>query len=80
MRINETHPDLATVISKYVHGQGKATCMEGTGDLLSFVWEFATLQDRIGWDNFMMGLISEKLLSIQDLYLCVRGSMGSSGK
>jgi hypothetical protein len=78
MQDNETHPDLALVISKYVQGQGKAACVEGAGDLLSLVREFATLQDRIGWDNFMMGMISEKLLSIQDLYLRVRGSAWSS--
>ena len=78
MRDSKTHPDLTLVISKYVQGQGKAACVEGAGNLSSLVQEFATLQDRIGWDNFMMGMISEKLLSIQDLYLRVRGSAWSS--
>jgi hypothetical protein len=78
MQDNETHPDLTSVISKYLQGQGKAACVEGAGNLLSLVWEFATLQDRIGWDNIMMGMISEKLLSIQDSYLRVRGLARSS--
>ena len=30
---------------------------------------FAASQDKIGWDNFMMGMVSHKLLSLQELHL-----------
>jgi hypothetical protein len=80
MRDNETHPDLALVISKYVHGQGKVACIGCAGNLPPIIREFAILQDRIGWVNFMMGKTSTKLLCIQDSYLRVRGSAQSSEK
>jgi hypothetical protein len=80
MRDNETHPDLALVISKYVQGQGKVACVGCAGNLPPIIQEFATLQDRIGWGNFMMGMISTKLLCIQDSYLRMRGSARSSEK
>jgi hypothetical protein len=38
------------------------------------------LQDKIGWENFIVGMISTKLLGIQDSYLQVRGSAWSSEK
>ncbi len=69
MRDNKTHPDLALVILKYVQGQGKVTCIGCAGNLPPIIREFSTLQDRIGWGNFMMGMISTKLLCIQDSYL-----------
>jgi hypothetical protein len=38
------------------------------------IWEYAISQDKIGWDNFIMGMVSTRLLTIQDSYLWVRGS------
>jgi hypothetical protein len=80
MRDNKTHPDLALVILKYVQGRGKVACVGCAGNLPPIIREFAILQDRIGWGNFMMGMISTKLLCIQDSYLRVRGSAWSSEK
>jgi hypothetical protein len=74
MTENETHPDLINVISEFAQGQGKKSCVECAGNLPTIVREFAILQDQIRWRNFMMGMISTKLLSIQDLYSRVRGS------
>jgi hypothetical protein len=42
--------------------------------------EFAISQDKIGWGNYIVGMVTTKLLSIQDLYLWVRGSTWSSEK
>ncbi len=33
------------------------------------IQEFAELQDIIGWDHFIMGMVSSKLLPIQSAYL-----------
>jgi hypothetical protein len=77
MTENETHPGLVSVISDYAQGQGKTSCIKCAEDLPLIVQEFAILQDKIGWGNFMVGMISTKLLGIQDSYLRVRGSAWS---
>ena len=74
MRENETHPDLVSVISEYARGRGEKSCVECAGDLPSMIQEFAISQDRIGWGNFIVGMISTKLTGIQDAFLRVRGS------
>jgi hypothetical protein len=78
MKENETHPDLISVILEYAQRRGEISCVECTGELPSIVHKFATLQDRIGWGNFMVGMVSTKLLCIQDSYLWVRGLAWSS--
>ncbi len=80
MTENKTHPDLINVISEFAQGKGEKSCVECAGDLPTIVQEFAISQDRIGWGNFMMGIISMKLLSIQDSYLRVRGSARLSAR
>jgi hypothetical protein len=74
MTENETHPDLVSVISDYAQGREETSCVECAEDLPLIVREFAILQDKIGWGNFMVGMISTKLLGIQDSYIQVRGS------
>jgi hypothetical protein len=78
MRENKTHPDLVSVISEYAQGQGKVTCITCAGELPFIIQECAILQDRIGWGNFMVGMITTKLLCIQESYLRVRGLVWSS--
>jgi hypothetical protein len=78
MKENEMHPDLISVILKYAQRRGEISCIKCTGELPSIVQEFKTLQDRIGWENFMVGMVSTKLLCIQDSYLQVRGLAQSS--
>jgi hypothetical protein len=78
MKDNETHPDLASVILEYAQGGGKISCVECAGEFPSIVQEFAILQDRNRWGNFMVGMISAKLFCIQDSYLRVRGLVQSS--
>jgi hypothetical protein len=78
MKENETHPDLVSVILEYAQRRGEISCVECAGELPTIVQEFATLQDRIGWGIFMVGMVSTKLLCIQDSYLRVRGLARSS--
>ncbi len=54
MRDNETHPDLASVISKYVQGHGEVACVGCAGDLPPIIRELAISQDRIGGDFKMV--------------------------
>jgi hypothetical protein len=77
MKKNKTHPDFASVILEYAHGQGKIPCIKCAGEFLSIIQEFAISQDRIGWGNFMVGMISAKLFCIQDSYLRMRGLVWS---
>jgi hypothetical protein len=78
MTENERHPDLVSIISDYAQGQGKTSCVKCVEDLPLIVREFAISQDKIGWGNFIVGMISTKLLGIQDSDLRVRGSARSS--
>ncbi len=78
MKENEMHPDLISVILEYAQRRGEISCIKRVGELPSIVQEFATSQDRIGWGNVMVGMVSTKLLCIQDSYLWVRGSARSS--
>jgi hypothetical protein len=74
MTENKTHPDLVSIISDYAQGQGETSCVKCAEDFPLIVQEFAISQDKIGWGNFIVGMISTKLLGIQDSYLWVRGS------
>jgi hypothetical protein len=78
MKENKTHPDLVTGISEYARGRGEISCIKCAGEFPSIVRDFAISQDRIGWGNFMVGMVSVKLFCIQDSYLWVRGSARSS--
>ncbi len=75
----KTHPDLQSLLLPYIHGRGMKTCLECAFDLhLPLIFqEFAKSQDIIGWDHFMMGMISTKLLPIQSSHI-VKCSLSAS--
>jgi hypothetical protein len=62
-----THPDIARLLLQYLRGHGRTSCLEYANNLnLPDIFrEYAASQDVIGWDNFIMGMISHKLLDIQ---------------
>jgi hypothetical protein len=68
---NNTHPDLQSLLFWYLHGRGSILCSECSKELnLShIIQEFDTSQDVIGWDGFIMGMVSSNLLPIQSAYL-----------
>jgi hypothetical protein len=74
MNESKTHPDLVYVITEYIQGRGEASCVKCARGLPTVIWEYAISQDKIGWDNFIMGMVSTRLLTIQESYLRVRGS------
>jgi hypothetical protein len=68
---NKTHPDIQSLLLRYLHGRGAISCHEYAKelDLPHIIQEFAASQDIIGWDRFIMGMVSSKLLPIQSAYL-----------
>jgi hypothetical protein len=71
LKRNNTHPDIQSLLLLYLHGRGSTTCsqcFEVLG-LPNIIQEFAASQDVIGWDGFIMGMVSSKLPPIQSAYL-----------
>ncbi len=69
MADNATHPDIKAVVTAYPIGRGRASCTACAVGYPSIIQEFSKSQDRIGWGNFMMGMVLAKLFSIQKLHL-----------
>jgi hypothetical protein len=63
---HKTQPDLQSLLLMYLCGCGTMTCVECSLSLqLPYAYQkFATSQDIIGWDKFVMGMVSTKLLPI----------------
>jgi hypothetical protein len=74
---NNAHPDLRSLLLCYLWGRGALSCYEcATALNLPHIFqEFDESQDVIGWDNFVMGMVSSKLLPIQsDFFLPSKSS------
>jgi hypothetical protein len=69
---NAIHPNIKAVVPAYVLGRGQITCLDCVAGFPTVIQDIAASQDKIGWGNFMMGMISLKLISIQEshLWLC----------
>ncbi len=66
---NSTHPDLQSFLLRYLRGRGTIKCYECSVDNLPHILQdFVVSQDVIGWDNFVIGMVSSKLLPIQSAY------------
>ncbi len=63
------HPDIKAVVTAYALGRGRVTCAACADGYPSIIQEFAVSQDKIGWENFMMGMASAKLFFIQESHL-----------
>jgi hypothetical protein len=68
MENNGTHPDVKLQLLRYLRGRGLTTCLEYAGslNLPPILCKYATSQDVIGWDNFVMGMIPRTLLAIHN--------------
>jgi hypothetical protein len=75
MENNGTHPDVKLLLLRYLRGRGLTTCLECTGslNLPPILCKYATSQDVIGWDNFVMGMIPRTLLAIQSTHFHTTG-------
>jgi hypothetical protein len=60
LKKNNTHPDLKTLLLWYLRSKGSTTCSECSKELnlLHIIQEFPASQDVIGWDGFIMGMVS----------------------
>jgi hypothetical protein len=67
----KTHPNLQSLLLWYLRSRVTITCSACFEELNlpSIIHEFAVSWDIIGWDNFIMGKVSSKLLPIQSTYL-----------
>jgi hypothetical protein len=70
LRDNKTHPDVQALLLEYTRRQGKATCLECANDLElpPLMQDLARSQDIIGWDLFMMGMVSKKTAEVQSAH------------
>ena len=64
---NTDAPDLAECLGKYVKGRGCRPCYDCANSVkdASPMLAFAKSQDVIGWDKFMLGMISKELSDLQ---------------
>jgi hypothetical protein len=71
LKHNNTHPDLQSLLLKFLQGRGTLTCLECSLalNLPHILQDFAELQDVNVWDNFAVGMVSIKLLRIQCSHL-----------
>ena len=69
------HFDAKALLLRHLCGQGTTTCLECANslDLPPIFQEYAAAQDIIGWDNFVMGMVSHKLLTIQSAHFHTAG-------
>ncbi len=75
METSGTHPDVKHLLLQYLRGRGTTLCLECADnlDLPPTFREYAAAQDAIGWDNFVMGMTSHKLLAIQSAHFHTAG-------
>lgn len=71
---HHTDPELAGVISAYLHGRGNTTLCS-LPRLSPEIQAFAFSQDLIGWENFMLGMISQQIRRVQYAHLLTTSSM-----
>jgi hypothetical protein len=75
METVDTNSDVKVLLLKYLRGRGTTTCLECAAnlDLPLILCEYAVAQEIIGWDNFVMGMVSHKLLPIQSAHFHTAG-------
>ena len=79
---NNTHPDMQALILEYMRGRGQVTCHACAISLglPPFMHELARSQDIIGWDLFMMGMLSTHMADVQSAYLLQHRSARPASK
>jgi hypothetical protein len=77
METSGTHPKVKLLLLQYLRGRCMTSCLECADslDLPPIFREYTAAQDAIGWDNFVMGMISHKLLAIQSAHFHTAGEL-----
>jgi hypothetical protein len=62
---------MQSLLLRYTRGQGKVTCLKCaiSLDLPPVMKNLARSQDIIGWDLYMMGMLSIQMAAVQIVYL-----------
>jgi hypothetical protein len=70
METVDTNVNVKELLLAYLRGRGTTTCLECACNLNlpPILCEYASAQGIIGWDNFVMGMVSHKLLPIQSAH------------
>jgi len=74
---SDTEEDLAECLTKYITGRGvrsRYECASSVEEASPSLLAFAKSQDVIGWNKFMLGMISKELSDIQLCYWDLSGS------
>lgn len=71
---SHTDPELAAVLIAYLRGRGRTTLCS-IRRVPAELRAFAFAQDQIGWDNFMMGMISYHIRAVQYSHLLGSSSL-----
>jgi hypothetical protein len=74
MQSSHTDPDLARMIPKYLLQRGSVTLSSMAGRSRE-IMRFASLQDIIGWDNLLLGMVSMHIRPIQYSHLLASASI-----
>ncbi len=72
---NDTHPNIKAVVIAYALRRDNVSCSDCTASYLAIIQDYTSSQDKIGWGNFMMGMVSTKMITIQKSHLQVHGSL-----
>eukprot|EP00956_Cyclotella_meneghiniana_P045869 scaffold388458_cov96-Cyclotella_meneghiniana.AAC.2 len=72
--MNHTDPILAKIISRYVMTRG-STRLADFHDVPPEYYKFVYEQQLIGWDNFMLGIITSTLRPLQHCHLLGSSSL-----
>ena len=62
---------MQSLLLRYTRGRGTVTCLK-CAIILEFppvMQNLARSQDIIGWDLFMMGMLSKQMAAVQSVYL-----------
>ncbi len=75
METSGTHSNVKVLLLRCLRGRGKTMCLECADNLNlpPILCEYAAAQDVIGWDTFVMGMVSHKLLVIQSAHFYTAG-------
>jgi hypothetical protein len=74
LQSSHTDPDLACIIPSYLLNRGSKTLSSMAGRSRE-IMRFAASQDMIGWDNFLLGMVSMHIRPIQYSHLLASASM-----
>jgi hypothetical protein len=68
---NNTQPDMQHLLLQYLRGCSLISCLYCATalELPPIMQELEISQDTIGWDHFMMGMVSRQFVKVQSAYL-----------